>query len=314
MKKNMLILPLTAALLAACGGAPVPVTLNTLTVGGVTGPLKIEAPAKLTVTATGTDGNPFTGTATFTSSDPNVVAVAADGSLTVRHLSTVPVTLTVTEAGKTASLDVKTYGLDFAPGTLLYSNGTVGTAVAIRYIDAAGNGLAADAPLSIQGPAGFNKGAALTATYPKAFGTSPLLSDAYYNVTALDGQYVATLTVGDTTFTKTATLNTKSLLGLPKNINISVTRTDVTVTGTLPDGTGRLNINVLNSSDSSTTAASTPNIYSVPTTVALSKPLNPGAYQASVIARSSYFNANVVTTPMPDQVNMAYLYIPITVN
>jgi hypothetical protein len=314
MKKTMLILPLTAALLAACGSTtPIPVTLNTLTVGGVTGPLKIEAPAKLTVTATGTDGIPFTAPASFTSSDPNVVAVAADGTLTVRHLTTRPVTLTVTEAGKTASLDVTTYGLDFAPGT--YNSGTTsGIAFTTRFVDSAGNGVTTDSPVTYTGPAGFNNGAPSNATYPAILKTGS--GQITLAVAPVSGTYTAILTTGGVTYSKTATLDATSLLPTPKGVTAVPTTQNVTFSGTLPVGATRVGGFAYSNASKAYVASSSIRGGTLPSTLPWNTPIAPGDYGLLIVTRV-YFGTDNSTSgdPMPDQANASYVYLPsVTIN
>jgi hypothetical protein len=310
MNKKMLILPLTAALLAACGGAPIPVTLNTLTLGGVTGPLKVEGSAKLAVTATGTDGNPFTGTATFTSSDPNVVSVAADGTLNVRHVSTRPVTLTVTEAGKTASVDVTTYGLDFATGTYNYGGPYLTTEFTTRFIDANGNDLSTATPLTIQGPAGFNNDAPYTNPYPASLKGAATISD-FSTAAAIPGKYTATITVGGVTYTKSATLDTQSILPQPKDVTIAPTTQNFMLSGTLPAGTGRVSVFAYSNATKTYVANNAGRIPTVPSTNSWNMPITPGSYFFLFIARS-YLGANDAKSgdPFPDQANASNVYSP----
>ena len=302
MKKTLLILPLTAALLAACGSAPIPVTLNTLTVGGVSNTLQISAPAKLAVTATGSDGNPFTGTATFTSSDPNIIAVAADGTLDVRHLSVAPVILTASEAGKTATVTVSTYGLDVAGGTYSYSNSPVpGSFFVMALRNADGSSVDTTTPVTIQGPAAFNNGAALnfdtkgaTLNY-YAFATLP-------KVQSVTGTYTATATVGGVVFSKTFSIDSAQLQPLASGVTLSLSQAGYTASGTLPAGSPLVFAAVYNTSAIGSTRALT----TLPQSGTLPSPITPGqTYYYGVYAQN--YNGPEGKT-FPDQVNRSYNY------
>ncbi|WP_407542960.1 hypothetical protein Q0M94_25125 (plasmid) [Deinococcus radiomollis] len=307
MKKTLLILPLTAALLAACQGTPVPVTLNTLTLGGVSSTLQVSAPAKLTVTATGSDGNPYTDTATFTSSDPSVVAVASDGTLTVRHLSTAPVVLTVNEAGKTASMTVTTYGLDVAGGTYIFG-GTPNAAPGYNFIlaltNADGTAVKTDTTVTIQGPATFNGGAALPLTVNNATVNNYVFSRRS-TVPIVTGTYTATATVGGVVYSKTFTVDAAQIQPFAGGVALNVTKTGYAASGTLPAGSP-LVYGVVVAQDSS--IVSTTDFFSaLPKTGNLTAPLVVGQQYYYGVYAQSYIGTS--GKPFPDQVNRSFIYV-----
>ncbi|GGL67524.1 hypothetical protein GCM10010840_01910 [Deinococcus aerolatus] len=124
------------AVLSACGGAPS--TSATLDLAGQTS-LAVGAPASLTATLRGPSGNALPTTATYTSSQPDVIAVDAQGQLTVKRLTATdrPVVLTASADGRQAALAVSTYGLELAVGTYVWNlqpaGATPGRFVAVRY-------------------------------------------------------------------------------------------------------------------------------------------------------------------------------------
>ena len=313
MNKKMLILPLTAALLAACGSAtpPVPVTLSTLTVGGVGSTLQISAPAKLTVTATGTDGNPFTGTASFTSSDPNVVAIAADGTLTVRHLSVVPVVLTASEGGKTASVTITTYGLDVAGGTYTLSlpgsaAGTTTTTVGSNFIlalrNADGSAVNTDTTVTLQGPATFNGGATLSTT----LNNTTVSSYGVYrrsSVPIVTGTYTATATVGGVLFSKTFVIDATQMQPLASGVALNLTKTGYAASGTLPAYSPL----VFGVAYTSTVTISTDFFKALPQSGNLTSPLVVGQQYSYGVYAQNYVGTS--GQPFPDQANRSFFYL-----
>ncbi len=308
-KKFILFLPLTAALITACGGtsAPTPAaTLSTLTLSGVSAPLQISGNAKLTVTATGSDGQPFAGTPIFTSSDSNVVSVAADGTLNVRHLSVAPVVLTVSEGGKNATLNVTTYGLDAAGGTFsdatTTASGKLGSQFSVVFRNADGSTLTADTQVTIQGPSSFNAGAAVNIT---TFATTTLSDyDSYWNnsVPSVSGSYTATATVAGVVYRKTFTVDSTSALPRPTGVNLSNTATGFTVSGALPSGAANLNVVIYNDT---TTLRFSSDLTSLPYNGTWNTPIPKGTYYTGTYATS--FTGTSGAT-FPDQINRSFAY------
>jgi hypothetical protein len=305
MMKTMLILPLTAALLAACGSTtPIPVTLNTLTVGGVSNTLQISAPAKLAVTATGSDGNPYTGTATFTSSDPSVVAVAADGTLTVRHLSVAPVVLTVSKAGKTASATVTTYGLNAAGGTNKSSENAdtvaLGSNFLVAFRNADGTASKTETAVTIQGPATFNGGAAVTTAI------SGTVNYGGYRGASLPiktGTYTATATVGGVVYSKTFTVDATQVQPYASGVTVNLTQNGYAASGTLPDRSAQVYGVAYNTT--SRILSYTENFLALPQTGPLDGLLVVGQqYNVGVYAQSYSLSSN---KPFPEQVNRSFI-------
>ena len=311
MKKNLLFLSVTAALISACGSTPpTPVTLDTLTLGGVGSTLLISSNAKLTVTAIGSDGQSFAGTPTFTSSAPNVVAVSSDGTLSVRHLSVAPVTLTATENGKTATLNVTTYGLDMVGGTYNTRNNAKAPGyqflLAIR--DASGNPLTADTSINIQGPAGFNSGAAINVTTGKGATPSSYTRVSNDTVPVVSGSYTASATVAGTVFSKTFTIDATQVLPLASSVSLNVTATGYTASGTVPAGSPLLYGIVYSPS---AIVGSTPNLTALPVSGTFTTPLTSGTYNTGVFAQDFLGQAGGA---FPDQINRSFNYLaPVTI-
>jgi len=261
----------------------------------------------LTVSAIGSDGQPYRGTPTFTSSDPNAVAVAADGSLTVKHLNLAPVTLTVTEAGKSATLQVTTFGLDAAGGTdptQLDREVEVNSFFAATFRDANGNIAPTGTEAMIQGPADFNGGAPYTIRLKKNF--SYIVGAPKF----VAGQYTATATVGGQTFVRTFKMDGSTTLAIPKSIQLSATRTTYTATGTFP--AGAVLADALLYSTESAAFEFTNDITQLPSTASWQTPLAAGNYGVSITAYSFDFD---IKKSLPDQINVATYYgSAITVN
>ncbi|WP_407541656.1 hypothetical protein Q0M94_19400 (plasmid) [Deinococcus radiomollis] len=293
---------LTAALLIIGGTArAAPLTL---TLGGVTGPLQIGMPAKLSVTATGDGGT----TPAFTSSDPAAVAVAADGTLTVRHLSVRPITLSVTEAGVTSTLDVTTFGLDFAGGTVHTDAPLVATAFTFRFADAAENGVSADSTLSVTGPAGFNRDMPFAIAYSADLKKNATGTYSVLDLPALNGAYTATLTAGGVTYRAMAVIDSASVLPLATGADVTATTQDVTVTGTLPVGAASLYVRAAERTFGKYVAATDPDPVAVlPVTQKWDAPLPSGTYRLVLTTRTY---SGVKDGVMPDQVNVSNTVLP----
>ncbi len=232
------LLPLTVLLLASGVNAAPAVTLSTLTLGGIGSTLLIGAPAKLTVTATGSDGRPFPGTPTFTSSDPNVVTVAADGTLTVKHLNVKPVTLTATEHGRSATLKIGTYGLDASGGTYvsMFNKTAPGYIFILAFRDARGQALAAPAVFTVQGPAGFNYGAPIERPMDAGATVQGYAWTRDSTVPVVTGTYVASGAVDGVMYTKTFTIDASKVQAIPSSVKVTFDAVRYSATGTLPAG------------------------------------------------------------------------------
>jgi len=310
MKKLLLCLPITVALITACGqGNVVPpaATLSTLTLSGVTGPLQISVPAQLTVTATGSDGKPFSGTPTFTSSDPNVVAVDANGGLQVRHLSASPVTLSVSEGGKTAILTTTTYGLDATGGTLKYDSG-LGTDVFLAFRDSAGNALTSDTSVNVQGPAGFNQNKPVTYTLPKGTTVSDYLFYASTMRAPVTGAYTATLIQNGTTFTKTFNLDASQILPPLTSVTVTSDASKYALSGTLPVGVASVQLEIVDAQNQTVRVGNL--LKSLPYGATWNVALPSGSYSNLLIAYSVDTDASL---SFPDQLNTGFASSPLNV-
>ncbi|WP_170131144.1 fibronectin type III domain-containing protein [Deinococcus yavapaiensis] len=197
--------------------------------------LKINEPSQLTAVAKDASGNVLTGkTFSFTSSNPDVVTVDANGNVTANRLTSdnTPVTITASVDGKTSNqFNVTTYGLEFAVGTFnrsaLGMSNTFAHFVKLRLPD--GSFPPAGSGLDITGPGDWNGGVPDTGltinrgTAQSAIGlnTNP----------ATPGIYNASTTIAGQTYTASATLDASSLLPPVTNVQVTnVTASDVTVT------------------------------------------------------------------------------------
>lgn len=308
MKKNLLFLSVTAVLISACGGGvpPVPVTLASVTLGGVGSTLQISVPAKLNVTATGTDGAPFMAAQSFTSSDPSVVSVGTDGTLNVRHLSVKPVVLTVAEGDKTASVTVTTYGLDGAGGTYVYqgSGKAPGTQFAVQFRDSQGNSFADGTQVTVTGPSAFNGGAPYTATFPKGLPVTVLARLVELDKPAVSGQYTATLLNAGVTYSKTFSVDASQLQPFASGLVLTATNAGYTVTGGALPGNSPLVFGVLYSGNG-VTVASTDAIKQVPATGTFAPAVPSGVYNTGFYAQSYISGAGVV---IPEQINRSFVF------
>ena len=310
MKMTLLTLTSTVALLADCVNAEATVTLNTLTIGGIESTLLIDAPAKLTVTATGSDGKPFLGIPTFTSSDPNIVTVSADGTLTVKHLNLKPVILTATENGKSATMNIDTYGLDVTGGTYLDSFNTdaPGYIFILAFRDANGSPLTKEAIFNIQGPVAFNHGAPIVRPMNKGATVQSYAWKISPTVPVISGAYTASGMVAGVMFKKTFTIDATQVQAIPSDVNVKFDAFKYTATGKLPDGSplvyGVLYLDTHPGTDQplGQRIAYVDNFGDLPVTGKFNQSLTSGTYFIGVFAQS-YHEENYEA--FPDQINIS---------
>ena len=242
MKRLLLLAPVTAALMTACPAStpiPLPVTLASFTLSGVSGPLLIDNSAKLTVTATGSDGQTFAGTPIFTSSDANAVFVAADGTVMARHLSSTPVVITASLGAKTATINVATYGLDATGGT--YSSLYKASPSVYRasnflatFKDASGAVVTSGA-VTVQGPATYNSGKPANFDLSTSLGVSNF-PQVVLSAPLVSGSYTASVTVNAIVYKKTFALDATQVLAPPSGVTLAATSTGYTLSGIAPIG------------------------------------------------------------------------------
>lgn len=309
---TLLTLPLTVVLLADCVNAAPTVTLKTLTLGGIGSALLIDAPAKLTVSATGSDGRPFPAKPTFTSSDPNIVTVSADGTLTVKHLNVKPVTLTATENGKSATLNIDTYGLDVAGGTYLNSHNSSapGYVFILAYRDANGDPLKDQAVFNIQGPAAFNYGVPIVRPMEKGTTVQSYSWKINPSVPVMTGKYMASGVVAGVMYSKTFTIDATQVQERPSDINVKFDAFKYTATGTPPTGSplvyGELFLDTdpggVGDLDFNKRIGYVANFGELPITGEFNPPLTGGTYYIGVFSESYHEENNEA---FPDQINIA---------
>ncbi|AFZ67048.1 hypothetical protein [Deinococcus peraridilitoris] len=310
MKKQFALTLLLVPALAACGGgAPTAPTTSSVSINSAS-QLEINAPTKATAAAKDANGNTLNGkTITWTSSDPTIVAVAADGALTAKKLSASPVQITATVDGKSVSANVTTYGLEVTGGT--YNNTIsklVGTHFLIRFREADQTGPDAAAPVTIQGPAAFNGGQAFTGTQTlplKTNVTEVRFGGAYYSaVTPVDGEYTASTVVNGKTFTSKFSIDADMLLPAMQNPVVNLTASGYTLTGTAGTGVTYVQALVFHTGTSTTTTLSLLPVSSLPASREFTSQQMPsGTYNTYV--RSYNVDLNNATGLTPAQSNVA---------
>lgn len=178
--------------------------------------LKLFAPTAFTAVPRNAAGVALPDRAvTFTSSDPNVVTVGADGKLTARRLSVAPVVITATSEGRTSeALAVSTYGLELTGGTYNRDPGQPsaqqGMAFYVKFRKIDGAGADTDAPIVLTGPAGFDP--SKYALYRLLPGDNRFLPFSNSAQPVVPGEYGATVTVDGETYTARTTVRDTGFL------------------------------------------------------------------------------------------------------
>ena len=301
MQKTLPLL-LASVLLAACGGGtPTPV-LTTLTIQAPNGRVKIGDTPSLTVTGADQFGNSVAVTpATWSSDQPNVIGVNQGGTLTVRHLDAVPVTLSVASAGVQANVKLSSYGLDSVSGSYNVNDANTYTVTYFAFRGADGSALPAATPVSIQGPSGWNGGNMRAGTL--AVGTS--LSSTWVvstNTAPLGGTYTATLTSGGVTYASTSAISDPSAVLPAAATVISYNGGSYTASGPLPSGAASIFGTIYTSQG---TVATTSNITATPASGTLSATVPAGTYSTGIYASSFPVNSK---QPFPEQGNRSFRY------
>lgn len=237
-----ILLPLISLslLLAACNPAtpPVPAVKTTASVSvGGPGSFKIGDAASVTATAKDSAGNALSGhTFTWTSSAPNVVAVDAGGTLSVKRLSAAPVILSARDGETVGTLSVTTYGLELTMGTYNFAPGTssakVGTTALVKF-RAPGNTFTGSNTVQLSGPADVSS---LKLQINPGSGNQTY---AWYGSSAapVSGSYAATVTVDGVKYTSIDILNMASLLSGFQNGSLKLTgSTDYELSGSFASG------------------------------------------------------------------------------
>ncbi|ULH18281.1 hypothetical protein MF271_22725 (plasmid) [Deinococcus sp. KNUC1210] len=277
---------------------PVPPVLANLQITGIESPLQISQPAQVRVNATDTSGQPFVGTPTYTSSDPNVIAVMSDGTLDVRHLSTTPVLLTVEENGIKATKSVTTYGLDVSGGTYhdWIGDGAPTTNIIMAFRDAQGNANTTDIPVSIA----LNSSTNNTSTNVTLFAGSTIKNfSRSFNLKGAAGYYKASANINGMAFYKVFPIDYTYYLDLPNKITFTSNSSDYSMKGALPSGAATIKGRISNSTLSQTT----PNILSLPASGTWDHPLSSGTYSLALEAMDYNSDSG---QPFPDRVNYSW--------
>ncbi|WP_407541302.1 hypothetical protein Q0M94_07960 [Deinococcus radiomollis] len=307
MKRLLLLAPVTAALMTACPAStpiPLPVTLASLTLSGVSGPLLIDNSAKLTVTATGSDGQTFAGTPIFTSSDANAVFVAADGTVMARHLSSTPVVITASLGAKTATINVATYGLDATGGTYssLYKaspSTTNASAFTAAFKDSSGATLTSGS-VSVAGPAAYNSGKAVSFDLSTSLGVSNFVKSVNFSP-LVSGSYTASITLSGKIYTKTFILDASKALTPPSGVILTSTATTYELKGAAPTGAAG-GVKAVLADQSGQFKAESAWSQTLPSGGNWNTPVVSGTYAALVISSSTLLSQ---TTSFPDQLNLS---------
>lgn len=235
MRKLTLPFLLLSLALTACGGGDTDTTPQTgLTLSGDT---FIEIGKSAAVTLKDSNGNPITSGVSYSSDQPNVVAVDSAGNLTVKHLTATdkPVTITATANGKNAALQVKTFGLEMSVGSYVSSySPSATTYIATRYRSTGAN--VRYAPITITSPSGSTDNC--TATGRNA---TEVACVHYLSVPPSAGIFTASMTSGSlkaSASTSFSDLNAR--LPLVTNPSVKLNGRTATCSGILANGIGEV--------------------------------------------------------------------------
>lgn len=144
-----------SVLLSACGGESTPAVAELALTGKTS--VAVGVPESLTAVLRDVSGKSIAGTVTYTSDQPGVIEVDAQGKLTVKRLSATgkPVTVTASAGSQKATLKIATYGLELAVGSYVWSTQPAevapGRFIAVRYRPESGSTQASTFTVTIPG-------------------------------------------------------------------------------------------------------------------------------------------------------------------
>ncbi len=306
MNTQRLLAPLTlslALLATGCANIELPPAISTI---DLIGPEQIEIskPITLKVEAKSTTGGTINVTPTFVSSNPNLVSVSSSGEITARHLTAkdVPVVITATAAGKTDTINITTYGLDVRGGTFLTSAAALRPYFVAAFRDAAGNGPSNSTSFQIVPPDTFvfpesNTDRTLSGFVPTVGQGAKVYGSPYV---AASGEYRSSIIINGRTYLKVFSVDVTNSIGLPTNLTSDLTRTQITINGTLPPKARLVFGEVYNNSG---TVALTSSSNTLPAKLLLSPTLENGTFRYGIRVIEHLYSINPDDS---DQVNAGF--------
>jgi IPT/TIG domain len=192
--------------------------------------LEIGKSYNFTATAQDSDGQPISGTPTWTSTDPANMPVSADGVVTPKGFTN-GATISASLNGATGAINVQSYGLQIAGGTYNTGGASLGTAFLMRYLDETGKAPTTDRSFTVTGPGGWNGGAGLSVTYPANATSAWVARD---DVAPVTGSYAFTTA----TAPAVSSLRAQSLGAATQSVQPS--RSSITVLSPIPFTPGKV--------------------------------------------------------------------------
>ncbi len=231
---------LLTAVLSACGGDTAPAAA--LELNGATS-MVVGAPSSLTAVVRDGSGNVVNSAVTYTSSQPDVIAVDAQGNLTVKRLTATdrPVELMASAGGRSASLMVSTYGVELAVGTYVWNLQAAGAApgrfIVVRYRPESAAGEIQASTYTVSAPGGESLTCSLSQNAIERACWWAETDAAKYPA----GEYRASLVQNGVTYATTASLpDPGAVLGFVKGATASTSGREVTFAGEVPAQAGWL--------------------------------------------------------------------------
>jgi hypothetical protein len=251
---------LILAVLSACPATtPEPPKVSSITVTGPsTNSLKLNEAVGFSAIAKDSSGVVINGkTLVWTSSDEKIATVDSSGKVTAKHFGTV--TISASADGKSGeSSSLKTYGLEMIGGTRVSSYETVmSTAYLIRIRKMDGS-RPKSVTASINGPSGWNGGAAYNQTL-NFFGCTGEVGVNWRSSTGIapvTGTYQAALNVDGERFESSYTINATKTLPNPSLTFSNASASSVTGSWGAVVGAGTYYLNIYNSTDNTSLSQS----------------------------------------------------------
>lgn len=243
-----------ALLLGSCnpngGNTPSGKPVGNITLTG-DNTLEVGKDAKVTPSVTDTDGKAITAQVTYTSDQPNVIAVDNAGNLTVKRLTATdkPVTITATAGDKSATFQITTYGLEMALGTYNWSyrkaDEQPGVYVTTRFRPESGKTVVGE--LTIKSP-NESKTRKIEPDNTSDSHDSIFTGGSKFPA----GEYTAILNQGKKQYTAKAIINSvDEIISLFTDATTKVTGRNITISGTMPNNAKSVMVFIVKEDDRS---------------------------------------------------------------
>ena len=272
-----------------------------ITVDAPSKTLRIGQPAAFIATAKDPDGTVQSGlNYVWESSAPTIASVDQRGVVTPRHLGAFSIRARAGAGSNSgSSAAITPTGLEASGGTFNAGAGAPGTALALAFLDQAGEATVSDATFDLVGPDGWNGGKPVILTLP----ADQPWAWFWVSATPVLGSYVVTGTVAGQPYTASFTVDPSRLQESVTNLSLSLTTSSASVDWSpLQDRSTGYDVQLRNRADGQRVDHLSIGPFAPPTAIE-GLALSPGLYEAVVSAYS--WTGSLALTGLPTSFNVS---------